>query len=186
MNNQQTELTIEQKLALLNDLKVVEYDLRSEDEMSLYVANDETTLEVLRKVGLSQTDIAATITPDPKVRDIAIVGFQVGANCYDPSVGWKLYTVQDKLDMLNSLDITEYEVYGDGGGYAMVAVKSETREVLHKLSYDDQYIEQHQAKVNDDEAEIDIWSIACDCGAGWFEAHGGGFSVEQPNPVVGA
>lgn len=78
-------------------------------------------------------------------------------------------SVAEKLALLNTLPILEWDVLGEGGGYVMVAVNDETREVLQKLGYDDHYIEQEQAEVSDTEAEIDIWNIAAECGADRFK-----------------
>lgn len=78
-------------------------------------------------------------------------------------------SVTEKLALLNTLPILEWEIFGEFGGCVTVAVNDKTRAVFHKLGYDDQYIEKEQTKISDTKAEIDIYYVAAEIGANWFK-----------------
>lgn len=89
-------------------------------------------------------------------------------------------TVEQKLTMINSLEVEEDEGDGEALYYALVAFDDKTREVINQLAQDaDAYIQDFLGGTDDDQT-IDISPLAWESGAEWYDPRKGGFLIERP------
>ena len=76
-------------------------------------------------------------------------------------------TSEEKIDLLNTLPVVDFDCDGECCNYVMVKVSDKAREVLNALGCDDEYID-----TNTEDNEIDITHIGWGF-ADWWESDRG-------------
>ncbi|MCU5469603.1 hypothetical protein [Bacillus paranthracis] len=85
---------------------------------------------------------------------------------------------KEAINLLNSLDICDYDADGETLFYALVEVNETVIDVLKQLGMTEEEI-QRETDINDQGSFFDLTKI-CWRYAGWFEGDGEYFSLEEP------